>query len=362
MCFPIGPLKQRMRGALMFDFAARDAIEPASAPRTLAQSQILVHESGDTRLERADDFADIVRDNDCVIFNDSATMPASLFVQTRRGENIELRLYRAIDSAAHTFHCMVFGDGDFRIRTEQRPRPPHLNVGDELLVRGNHDVVLRVTALEGRIASLQVASNHSALDVFYRHGHAIQYSYVPQTIDLWDVQNPFATRPWSVENPSAGRVLDHANLRALRARGVEVAPLTHAAGLSTTGVNELDQTLPWIERYEVPACTAEVVRRTRARGGRVIALGTSTVRALESAARGPLAGTTNLRIDGNHALAWVDAIVTGVHASGSSHADLLRAFISSRTQDHLLDVSRTAEMRAHEFGDFWFVECEICEG
>ena len=116
---------------------------------------------------------------------------------------------------------------------------------------------------------------------------------------------------------------------SLRARGAAFATLTHAAGISSTGDAELDRLLPLDEPYDIPASTARLIEACRDRGGRVIAIGTTVVRALEHAARAdgsvrPGAGTATQRIGPASPLRCVDAIVSGTHEPGTSHYDLLR--------------------------------------
>jgi acyl-CoA synthetase (AMP-forming)/AMP-acid ligase II len=150
--------------------------------------------------------------------------------------------------------------------------------------------------------------------------------------------------------PSAGRVLDVATLAALRARGVEIAFVTHAAGLSAVGDPAIDAALPLPERYEVPAETQAAVARAK----RVVAVGTSVVRALEGAAASGLScGITDLRLGPGTRRQVVDAIVTGVHEAGTSHHTLLEAFAASRVLEEATIASIDAGLLAHEFGDVW---------
>src|SRR5207249_8414518 len=100
-----------------------------------------------------------------------------------------------------------------------------------------------------------------------RHGLPIQYAHLSQPLALWDVWTPIAGPPVAFEPPSAGFALDWGMLGALRVRGVELATITHAAGISSTGDTELDRRLPFDEPYRIPATTACAIRRTRARGG-----------------------------------------------------------------------------------------------
>jgi S-adenosylmethionine:tRNA ribosyltransferase-isomerase len=152
--------------------------------------------------------------------------------------------------------------------------------------------------------------------------------------------------------PSAGRPLTWGLLAALRARGVRLAALTHAAGLSASGDPTLDAALPLPERYDLPESTAQAVRDARAPGGRVVAVGTTVVRALEGAARNGLRageGVAELRIGPGFEPRVVNAVLSGMHEAGESHYELLRALVP----DELLRRAAEAasDYLAHEFGD-----------
>jgi S-adenosylmethionine:tRNA ribosyltransferase-isomerase len=150
-------------------------------------------------------------------------------------------------------------------------------------------------------------------------------------------------------------------LGELRRRGIEFATLTHAAGISSTGDPALDARLPFDEPYIIPAATERAIGCARARGGRVVAIGTTVVRALEHAAAGAFgvragAGLANQRIAANTALSVVDAIVSGTHEPGSSHHDLLRAFTGDETLRAANAALDAGGYRTHEFGDSVLVE------
>ncbi len=188
----------------------------------------------------------------------------------------------------------------------------------------------------------------------------MQYAHIEAPLPLWDVQNVYAAEPWAAEMPSAGRILDFAALDALRRRGVRVARLTHAAGLSSIGDAELDATLPWTERYRIPEETAEAIASAK---GRVVAVGTSVVRALESsaAAHGEVragAATTDLRIGAGFPLRAATGLLTGMHDGSTSHADLVSAFVA---RDLLSEASAFAASRGflgHELGDSCLILAE----
>jgi S-adenosylmethionine:tRNA ribosyltransferase-isomerase len=149
-------------------------------------------------------------------------------------------------------------------------------------------------------------------------------------------------------------------LLALRRKGVRWAPVTHAAGLSATGDPALDAALPLPERFEIPAATVAAVEETRRRGGRVVAVGTTVVRALEGAfaqagslLAGP--GTTDLRIGTHHHPRVVDGVLSGLHAAQESHFALLGAFAGPRLLAAAGTHAENAGFFTHELGDAMLV-------
>ncbi len=199
----------------------------------------------------------------------------------------------------------------------------------------------------------------------YEHGQPIQYTHLDHPLALAEVQTRYASRPWAAEMPSAGRPLTAGLLLALRRRGVTLATLTHAAGLSALGAPELDALLPLPERDEIPARTVERIATARARGARVIAVGTTVVRALEGATRrggGRLeagVGVTELVIGPEFRPRCVDGLLTGVHVPGESHFELLTAFVPRARLDAALTHAEAAGYLNHEFGDTCLIGPEL---
>lgn len=297
-----------------------------------------------------------LRAGDLVVVNDAATVPASLRGRTAQGAPLELRLAAEIEDGVWT--AVLFGDGDWRTRTEHRAAPPTVGVGDALsLGDALTATVVAVSERSPRVVTVRFAQRGDAFwEAVYRHGRPVQYAHAADDLALWHVQTAYAARPWAMEMPSAGRPLRWSLLARLRAKGVALASVTHAAGLSSTGDDALDATLPWPERYEVPRETVDAVARCHARGGRVIAVGTSVVRALESAWRageGVRAGTgiATLRIDGAYRPRVVDGVLSGMHEVGTSHYELLSAFATTTALDAANAEAERAGYLAHEFGD-----------
>jgi S-adenosylmethionine:tRNA ribosyltransferase-isomerase len=308
---------------------------------------------------------DFLRPGDLVIANDAATLPASLRgTHVPSGGAIEVRLaaWRSLeaDDVSH-FDAVVFGGGDYRTRTEHRRLPPPLAPGDHLALGPLSAAIVDVLG-HPRLVSLRFDGSADAIWAgIARHGRPIQYAHIVMPLALWDVWTVMAGRPVAFEPPSAGFALDWRSLGELRGRGIRFATVTHAAGISSTGDDELDRRLPFDEPYDIPAATAQAVVRTDARGGRVVAVGTTVVRALEHAAlrdgvvrAGP--GLATQRIGATSRLSIVDVILSGIHEPGTSHYELLRAFVDEATLDRADQELRAHGYRTHEFGDSVLIE------
>lgn len=334
---------------------------PASWPREEREAtRLLVVDPAAGRLgdARVADLPRLLRAGDLLVVNDAATLPASVAARAAGGPPFELRLAGADGDA---WWAVAFGEGDWRQRTEDRPPPPALGAGARLTVgRSLPAVVDGVSPVSPRLVRLRFDADPDAVwAALYRDGRPVQYSYVQAPLALWHVQTPYAARPWSVEMPSAGWSLSARLRDALRAAGVNLAWLTHAAGLSSTGDRALDAALPLPERYEIPEDTVRAIRAARASSSRVVAAGTTVVRALENAAGdgvlrgGP--GTATLRIDAAHRPRVVDGLLTGMHEKGTSHFDLLAAFAPAALLDEAIAHAERAGYLAHEFGDAMLV-------
>jgi S-adenosylmethionine:tRNA ribosyltransferase-isomerase len=289
---------------------------------------------------------------DVLVVNDAATLPASLRVD----DALELRLIAARADGA--FEAVAFGAGDHRTPTEQRGVPRRLAEGERVSFGENLAArVVHVDGAEPRLVRLRFESRGAALlGALYCLGAPIQYSYLEEPLSLWDIQNRYASRPWAFEMPSAGRPLTFDALFELERRGATVSYVTHAAGISSTGSATLDARLPFAERYEVPEATVRAIERAQSRGGRVIAAGTSVVRALEGHAEGrgalgPGSGETTLRLGPSSELRVVDGLLSGLHEPGSSHFELLEAFAPRKLLVRAVEHAARTGYLQHELGD-----------
>src|SRR5215472_7157294 len=338
------------------------ADEPVQRPKDA--KLLTVDSAGRVRHRLRSDFVDLLQPGDLLIANDAATLPASLAgVHLPTAAPVELRLAgRASLSASdiHRFSAVVFGKGDWRSRTEDRPLPPLLSPGDQLAL-GPLSAKVEAILAHPRLIRLTFDASPDAIWAgLARHGRPIQYAHLSAPLAPWDSWTRIANLPAAFEPPSAGFVLDWRLLGALGARGVCFATLTHAAGISSTGDPALDARLPFDEPYVIPAATVAAIERAKEEGGCIIAIGTTVVRALEHAAAGGALcageGVATNRIGRDTPLRVADAIPSGVHEVGTSHFELLRAFAPDdivQAADHALNLLR---YRTHEFGDLVFLE------
>jgi S-adenosylmethionine:tRNA ribosyltransferase-isomerase len=339
-------------------------IAAAHAVQRPANARLLVIDAGGRLMHaRRDRWLDCLRRGDVVIANDAATLPASLTgAHARTGRAVEARLaaWRSTPGDWPEFDAVIFGAGDFRMRTEDRPSPPPLAPGDRLQL-GPLTAIVRHTIGHPRLARLRFDHAPAA---FWRglatHGRPVQYAHLREPLALRDAWTPIAAAPTAFEPPSAAFILDWRALAAMRAAGIGFATLTHAAGLSSTGDPQLDQRLPFDEPYHLPDSTVRAIADAHASRGRVIAIGTTVVRALEHAAQrdGDLRagdGVATQRIGAGTRLRVVDGVVTGTHEAGSSHHELLRSFASDRVLARAGAALERAAYRTHEFGDSMLV-------
>jgi len=291
---------------------------------------------------------------DLLIANDAATLPASLHgIHLPSAAPIEVRLAGRSSLAREDvrFTAVVFGAGDWRTRTEDRPPPPPLASGDRLALG---PLVAKVERMQGHERLVVLKFDGAVDDVWAgiaRHGRPIQYAYLKRALALWDVWTPVAAEPVAFEAPSAAFALDWKVLRGLRVHGVEFATVTLAAGIASTGDPALDLRLPFDEPYRVVASTASAIRRARARGGRIIAIGTTVVRALEHSGGHAREGVADARIGASTRLRVVDALLSGTHEPGESHYQVLRAFQPDNVLARATVALEVSSYRTHEFGD-----------
>src|SRR5262245_23759934 len=301
-----------------------------------------------TRFTRLGDF---LRAGDLLVFNTSRTLPAAVSGRvTCGGPAVEVRLAERLPDDSWLALLVCGGESPFGCG---------LRAGLEIeFGLGLSAAVLARDARIGRLWRVRFSKDRPELiDLLHRLGRPVYYEHLARPWALDEYQTVFAREPGSAEMPSAGRAFTWRLLFDLRKMGIETAEVVLHTGLSSYLDDELDATHPASEEaYRVSAETADAVNRARAAGRRVVAVGTTVVRALESAATWhgrarATRGYTRLRVTAGHHLKVVDGLLTGLHEPEASHLDLLTAFVPG-------DVVRSAYEDAvrrgylwHEFGD-----------
>jgi len=339
---------------LAFDLpTALEAREPPEA-RGLARDEVrlLVSYSGDNAVThtRFTQLPDLLRRGDVLVVNQSATVNAALPVM-RNGARLILHLSQRLPNHEWVVELRQYAErGTLPFRSA--------SAGDVLVLPNDPRVTLiapystQSTAGETRLW-LASPSFRGDLDAYLdRFGSPIRYGYVDREWPLAYYQTVFARVPGSAEMPSAGRPFSARVLERLEARGVSIAPIVLHTGVSSLEEHEP----PYAEYYRVGASTARAVNDARSRGGRVIAVGTTAVRALESVADvdGVVregSGWTELIVTPERGLAVVDALLTGFHEPRASHLSMLEALAG---REHLASAYLAAlagKYLWHEFGD-----------
>jgi S-adenosylmethionine:tRNA ribosyltransferase-isomerase len=298
--------------------------------------------------ERFPDLARYLTPGDLVVVNTSATIPAAVDGMRTDGTPVTVHFSTALDDATWLVEVRPTGRATGPV--------PDAAATDtiELPARVRLSLLAPYPAgtTRARLWYATVAVERGVLGYLNRVGRPIRYAYVPQAHPISDYQTVFARDPGSAEMPSAGRPFTAEIVLDLITRGVALAPITLHTGVSSQDAGEP----PLPEPFSVPATTARAVTATRAAGGRVVAVGTTVTRALESAADpdgvvAPMSGWTELVLGPDRPARVVNGLVTGWHAPGASHLDLLRAVAGPELVTNAYDAALRERYRWHEFGD-----------
>jgi S-adenosylmethionine:tRNA ribosyltransferase-isomerase len=355
-------LRQRVRFHLP---PGRDARVPPEV-RGLRRDEVrlLVATPDGVTRSRFRDLATALRSGDLLVVNTSATLPAAIDARRRDGRPVVLHLAGPAPAG-----------GGLVIVELRRPdrQGPVLDArpGEQLRVAGDVDVrlVTPFTGSAGHDGGPEVADrppggagvrlwyaatlDGSDLEVHLRRrGRPITYGYVADRWPLEVYQPVFAREPGSAEMASAGRPFTHRLVTELITRGIALAPVVLHTGVSSPEAGEP----PLPERFEVPAATARLVDATRAAGGRVVAVGTTVTRALESAVDEhgvlhPASGWTELVLGPERPARVVTGLLTGWHAPEASHLALLEAVAGGPLVQAAYDTALEGDELWHEFGD-----------
>ncbi len=319
-----------------------DATEPPEA-RGLARDEVRLMVASPDRLvhSRFRSFASFLSPGDLLVVNTSATLPAALDCRRADGSGVVVHVSTSYDDGTWVVELRPPGAAKGPV-TDAR-------AGERIDLPGGGQLVLLQRHLGGH--RLWRASSELGLTgVLARHGRPITYSYIQGRWPLACYQTVFGVEPGSAEMASAARPFSPQVVTDLATRGITVAPVLLHTGVSSPEVGEPPQP----ERFVVPASTAALVRHTRDQGGRVVAVGTTVTRALETAAdaRGQVwagHGWTDLVLGRTRPARVVNGLVTGWHPPGASHLQLLEA-VAGPDLVHAA-YAAAAGYRWHEFGD-----------
>lgn len=306
-------------------------------------------------------FPDFLGAGDVLVINTSATLKASLDARRADGSPLELHLSTHLGEDLWIVELRLLDDQGSEPFLGARPGETlELPGGARGMLLYPHDPKHRNQSKTGQqsvrlwIAALELPGPPASyLD---EHGFPIRYAYVRDRWPIEAYQTVYATEPGSAEMPSAGRPFSPEILQRLVNGGVQVLPLILHTGVSTPEAGEA----PLEEFYRIPQETAEGINQARARERRILAVGTTSVRALETAAdeRGvvhPGEGWTRLAITPERGLRVVDGLLTGFHEPRSSHLALLTA-LAGRAHVALAYREALAQKYLwHEFGDLHLI-------
>lgn len=383
-----------MNGVLEFvlprELHAKEPPEARGVGRDGVRLLVLDREDGSTKHDVFKNLTSHLRRGDLLVFNVSRTLPAVLQAKVRSDRSKG----RSDDSRASS--------GELNTRTEQtdveirlaerladgswlalllcqgRPKSDGSGVtfdqneisDQERFACGLHNGMildfskeLSATVLERdetipRLWKLEFSlKGQQFFEQIYALGKPIRYEYVPDDWALDNYQTIYATEPGSAEMPSAGRAFSWDVMFRLKSAGVNTANIVLHTGLSSYMDDELDALHPASEEeYFISECAAEAIKKTRLAGGRVIAVGTTVVRALESefARNGYLSavhGRTRLHLNSKFTPKIVDGLITGLHEPQASHLDLLSAFVQPEKLFTAYQEALDKQYLWHEFGD-----------
>jgi S-adenosylmethionine:tRNA ribosyltransferase-isomerase len=328
------------------DFTLPDELAAYEPPEARGRSRDAVRlltgdrATGEVGHHRFTDLPDLLRAGDVLVVNTSGTLPAAVPVV---GKPLTVHFSTETDDGGWLVELRADDGKSTAPYAGGRP-------GDRYALPGGATLTVHSEYSRGRLWTSTVDTPVPGL--LRRYGSPIRYPYVPRPWPLSAYQTVFATVPGSAEMPSAGRPFTDRVVTRLVSRGIVVAPILLHTGVASAEAHER----PYPERFAVGPVTARLVNEARAAGGRIIAVGTTAVRALESAAdaRGHVtaaAGWTDLVVTPQRGVHAVDALLTGLHEPRASHLDLLAAIAGLPLLERCYREALAAGYLWHEFGD-----------
>lgn len=318
------------------------------AKRNASRLLCMNRDTGQITDRQFTDFIDLISDRDLLVFNDTKVIPARLFGKKTSGGKVEILIERIVDEHHAIAH----------IRASKAPKAG-------TLIDLAHDYCCEVQGRADDLFELEFKGKHAVLTILTKIGHIPLPPYITRADDEADLsryQTVFAKQEGAVAAPTAGLHFDEVILEKIKANGIQTAFVTLHVGSGTfqpVRVENLTEHLMHKEYFVVSPETVEAVQQAKASGGRVIAIGTTAVRALESASKtGQLQasfGDTDLFVTPGYAFKSVDAMLTNFHLPESTLLMLVSAFAGYQ---HIMDAYQHAIVQSYRFfsyGDAMFL-------
>jgi len=328
---------------------ARYPMKDRSASRLLS----VQGNSGELKHLRFTDVVDLIDKNDLLIFNDTRVIPARLFGEKETGGKIEVLVERVLDEKSFLAH----------VRSSKSPKP-----GCKLRLENSIDALM--VKRQGPLFEIHIDNSSTVLEVLESIGHMPLPPYIDrpdEDADKERYQTVYNKNPGAVAAPTAGLHFDQVVLSKLQDKGVDFAFVTLHVGAGTFQPVKVDNILDHqmhSEYAEVSQQVIDKINNTKAKGGRVIAVGTTSVRSVESAAQAsikaghdlaPFFSETSIFIYPGYQFQIVDALVTNFHLSESTLLMLVSAFSGKEHIDNAYKVAIAEKYRFFSYGDAMFL-------
>lgn len=320
------------------------------ADRTASRLLTLDGNTGELGHKIFKDLIDFLNPNDLMIFNNTKVIPARMYGQKSTGGKVEVLVERVVDEHRVLAH----------VRSSKSPKE-----GATLILEGKAEATM--VARHGELFELEFKGEQTVLNILDDIGHMPLPPYIdrPDTEeDKARYQTVYNEKPGAVAAPTAGLHFDEVLLEKIKEKGIETQFITLHVGAGTfqpVRVDSVDEHIMHSEYIEVSQEVVDAIKKTKANGGRVIAVGTTSVRSLESAAKAsegelqPLYGDTDIFIYPGYEFQVVDAMITNFHLPESTLIMLVSAFAG---QDHIIKAYKTAvteQYRFFSYGDAMFI-------
>lgn len=329
-----------------YHFDLPDALIARYPTEKRSQSRLLVVDKTANQWEDKlfPELANYLHPGDLLVFNNSKVMWARFYGHKKSGGRVECLIERVLDSTHALAH----------VRASKSPK------SEQIIYLGQQDII-KVLGREGDLFVLESITGRSFYEIMQTLGEVPIPSYFKrpaESLDKERYQTVYAQDDGSVAAPTAGLHFEHSFLDTLKAKGIDLAYLTLHVGAGTfqpVRVDNIRDHVLHAERIEVPESVCEAILHTKAKGGRVIAVGTTSVRSLETAARdGQLktfAGESSLFIYPGYQFKVIDGLLTNFHLPESSLLMLVAAFAGYETMRAAYQHAIQGQYRFYSYGD-----------